>query len=547
MNKHERHGTDTTWNAVTLIGLGTILALFVAHVVYLNCVVEDAYITFRYARNLTTGLGLVWNAGERPVEGYTNLLWVLVSAAAMRLNLDVPRFAQIAGTLCGAATIVLTYAAGRRLAAWPRPLAIVPALMLAVSGPFATWAGSGMETVLFGSLVLTGVVAFASYWQGGGLRWLVFMSLALLAAALTRPEGAMVFALLMGASLALSVGEFRRRMTDHAVSALCWGVPFALYFVWRYSYFGYLLPNTFYAKTTGGLDQILRGALTTAQFAWQFLGPLLPWALVAFWETGIPRVGPLRAAEAVARLRRHALIVACVIVSLVYTLYIVAVGNDYMAMHRFFVPVLPLIYLAASAPLALLLPRMATDGSRIAAVVTLVVLAATATLFHSTPLERHFVAESRYQHGNYEGVQTARWHVSRLSLIGRFFSEHRRSQEESLATNAIGVIGYLADFSVLDFHGLVDVHIARAPIQQHQRSALTGHQREDYPYLLAKKPTYIMFGRELTRNPDDIERFAPPEAWRLAQRDYVVRSVWLDDTVNHQAGYFTFMERRDRQ
>ena len=37
---------------------------------------DDAFISFRYARNLLEGNGLVWNPGER-VEGYSNFLWVL--------------------------------------------------------------------------------------------------------------------------------------------------------------------------------------------------------------------------------------------------------------------------------------------------------------------------------------------------------------------------------------------------------------------------------------------------------------------------------------
>jgi len=41
---------------------------------------DDAFICFRYARNLIEGHGLVWNRGER-VEGYTQLAWVLEIAA----------------------------------------------------------------------------------------------------------------------------------------------------------------------------------------------------------------------------------------------------------------------------------------------------------------------------------------------------------------------------------------------------------------------------------------------------------------------------------
>src|SRR5262245_8647033 len=43
---------------------------------------DDAMISMRYARNLAEGHGLVWNAGQPPVEGYTNFLWTIVMALA---------------------------------------------------------------------------------------------------------------------------------------------------------------------------------------------------------------------------------------------------------------------------------------------------------------------------------------------------------------------------------------------------------------------------------------------------------------------------------
>ena len=52
---------------------------------------DDAMISMRYARNFVQGHGLVWNAGERPVEGYTNPLWVLLMAAIHALPLPVSK------------------------------------------------------------------------------------------------------------------------------------------------------------------------------------------------------------------------------------------------------------------------------------------------------------------------------------------------------------------------------------------------------------------------------------------------------------------------
>ena len=177
-------------------------------------------------------------------------------------------------------------------------------------------------------------------------------------------------------------------------------------------------------------------------------------------------------------------------------------------------------------------------------VAALVLVSILATLVHSTRAEKHLFVKPSQQHGNFQGVRIERWHVARLSLIGRFFRDHRRSPDESLATSAIGAIGYYSDMTMLDFHGLVDRHIARTAVPDIKRMGRAGHQKTDFPYLFAKSPTYIMLTRELTPEPADLRRFAPPGVWDLVAGNYGPRSVWLTDTVNGEAGYFTFLVRR---
>ena len=71
--------------AAMLVGLsayGLLVARF-------NFVCDDAFISFRYARNLADGLGLRYNLGvEPPVEGYSNFLWVLLMMIARGVQLS---------------------------------------------------------------------------------------------------------------------------------------------------------------------------------------------------------------------------------------------------------------------------------------------------------------------------------------------------------------------------------------------------------------------------------------------------------------------------
>ena len=51
-------------------------------------VFDDAFISYRYARNLAFGEGIRWNVGEAPTEGYTNFLLVLLLAPFQKLGAD---------------------------------------------------------------------------------------------------------------------------------------------------------------------------------------------------------------------------------------------------------------------------------------------------------------------------------------------------------------------------------------------------------------------------------------------------------------------------
>ena len=143
--------------------VAAIACAFFLHVVYLNCVAEDAFIALRYAANLAHGHGLVWNPGAPPGRGVRpDFLWVLLSAAAIALGLPAVAFAQFMSVAAGAAVLVLTYRIGRAVIGWPPAVALVPAGLLAVSGPFATWSSSAMESTLFTLLILLSAAGMAS-------------------------------------------------------------------------------------------------------------------------------------------------------------------------------------------------------------------------------------------------------------------------------------------------------------------------------------------------------------------------------------------------
>src|SRR5689334_20676260 len=84
-------GARTNVALAVLLSLG---AFALVRVIERAWTCDDAFICYRYAKNLIEGRGLVFNAGER-VEGYTNPLFTLGLAAAIALGAE-PRVASMA-------------------------------------------------------------------------------------------------------------------------------------------------------------------------------------------------------------------------------------------------------------------------------------------------------------------------------------------------------------------------------------------------------------------------------------------------------------------
>jgi hypothetical protein len=497
-----------------LVALLVVTTAFVAHAVYLAVVAEDAFISFRYATHLAEGHGLVWNLGEAPVEGYTNFLWVILCAGAIALGRDVTFFAQVAGVFAGVLTIIYAWKFGRRVMRLGPAAALVPCALLALSGPFATWASSGMETILF-ALAITAASYHASMFaldrRAGEMG---SASAFLLLATLTRPEGLLVAVVVL--ALALRGGRGRYLLPVLALYA----VPVAIYWAWRVGYFGDWLPNTYYAKVSGIPLRPLWGMVYAGAFVLYYVVPV---ALVALL---VPRERP-----------RNPGTVLCLSLLVVYTAYVAWVGGDYMAMYRFFAPVVPLMYLLVGRAATLAWSR------RRSVTFALVTIGAVITFVHSTPIDRKLFRKPPRQHGHYSGVQTERWHSARLTLLGNYFRSVA-DDDASLATDAIGAVSYYSRLPVFGFHGLVDRRIARSTAGSRAGLGLPGHEKGDLLYIFTRNPKFIMFSRLFTDEalggyPDNLE----PEVEAVLRRSYQPLSVWLDDPDNGESGYFTYYAR----
>jgi len=425
---------------------------------------DDAFISFRYAQNLVAGHGLVYNVGER-VEGYTNFLWTMLAAAGLWSGADIIFLAYISNILIGLAILFLSYwIASRQLGS---PWALLAALFVSTSQSLLVYTGrgSGLETGLFTLLVLAAggcaLHAETRRWYG------VLFALA----TLTRPEGILLMALtVMYQCLTLPQKQSNRLarivanlklLAPIIASYLIIFVPF---FIWRLSYYGELLPNTFYAKTGGGLRQIPRGLGYTGRFLLSLGGPfalLSIAALVRDWRATL------------ASWRGYVLVMIAA-----YTLYIIVIGGDHFPGDRFFVPLVPWFALMMADGIAQLYAGW-RERLRLAAPIA---LSAILLLYTGNALFRGADFEIVIK-GDDESLGIWR-------ELGWWFSDHARP-DESIAAMGAGAIAFYSDRTTIDLLGLNDKHIAR--VQSDTIGAGTaGHEKRDPAYVLnVRKPTYI--------------------------------------------------------
>jgi len=194
--------------------------------------IDDAFITFRYARNLVGGYGFVFNAGQQ-VLGTTTPLYamLLASVAWVTRSGNYPWLALVINAMADAATCVFLAALGERLTG-RRLVGLGAALLWAIAPMSVTFAIGGMETSVFILLL----VATAYLYVTGHTRWAAVAAGLLL---LTRPDGILLMAPIM---IDLLVRRLRQRQFPCAEALLLAGtvLPWTLFAL---AYFGSPIPH----------------------------------------------------------------------------------------------------------------------------------------------------------------------------------------------------------------------------------------------------------------------------------------------------------------
>ncbi len=524
-------------------------ALLCAHSLAFNFVTDDAFISFVYAKNLVQHGALVFNPGER-VEGYTNFLWTLLLAAGMAVRVAPELSSRVLGTLCAALTLVVVARALRRLrgAAAPSSLwDVLPALILAGIPGYACWSSGGLETQLFTLLCTLGATTYLQAHLTAAPAGLGRAGLLLGLAALTRPEGYLLFGLL---GLHRLLGKLRDGVTlrqrlvptgaelRYVLYFLLLAVPHLL---WRRSYYGYWVPNTFYIKSSGGAAAWSQGLYYLLAFARDlklFVLPLL-------WVAGLGR-----RLEAEAQRRYLAVGAVTYLWTAAFLLYVVSVGGDFMGLYRFVLPIVPLNVLCGALGLWRLAtgaPAVTSSSSSPAAAAPRLArglgLGLTALLLVLHAVNAYFVDRHALSFiGADRGIDTPgylRYYTNDRAAIGKWLGQNVQPDDYQVVGGA-GAQVYYAGIRALDSFGLSDAYVAHkvAPV-----STRPGHQKfAPLDYVLAQHPTILTYN--VYRILDAPYQPSPAEVamWRGYGFHYV--SVQIPGLSKP---WYSFLKRLDRR
>ena len=429
---------------------------------------DDSYITLRTVDNWRHGHGLTWNVDER-VQAYTHPLWMLVSTGLVSLTNEyylTLLLGQIALTL-GAVYLVV-----KRLLTSDRQR-ILFLLTLIMSVSFIEYATSGLENALSYFLIIWFATTLFEHKTDQSVTKLCLIgSLAVLNR----------FDLLLMVAPALAILLWPRRRQKQTWRQIIIGTsPLLVWLAFSLFYYGFFVPNTALAKLNTGipaLTLIKQGLLyylnVISQDPLTLIVIIFGFALAIRNRAEQPRAAWLSLG------------------GILYLLYVVKIGGDYMS-GRFFA--LPLLLAAA-----LMWREQALGRSEIALQATAIILigclAATPNVISNRnygqgdtaqAVDGAFVVNERFFYYPDTGLIT--YKIGQPAIRSGFYQEGERFKagpNRVVIFPTIGFAGFTAgpDIHIVDQYALSEPLLARLPIMKSDLSPAgwrIGHFKREIP------------------------------------------------------------------
>jgi len=448
---------------IILIAAGTFYLAFILGTSFMVkgeryfTLVDDAMISMRYAKHLAQGHGLVWNIGEKPVEGFTNLGWTLLMSlfhlfpfAASKISLAV----MFTSLMILLANIIVVYKIAGTLLPNSEYTPILAASITAFYFPLVFWSLRGMEVGLL--TLLVNYALLLSFRKSNS----VFTGMVLAIALLVRVDA------LISATLIVLYLFIKDKRTA-VMPAILMIITTLTIFWFQKIYFGDFLPTTYYQKLTGYTiwERVQHGILVFNQYATRDTLMLFLFSLAALFFY-----------------KQHGdqellLLLGIFLAQCVYSIY---VGGDYAepetnAANRFITQGMPVLIILFSVMTSRVLMDL-TDAhetvlsnSRVnpAIVLSLVVL----LIISGEPWISYAI----------DNAPLLKADIRRVKL-GVHIAE-TTSPEVVIAVHAAGQIPYYSERRTIDLLGLNDPIVAKGP---GNGAFYPGHNKWNYEYSIGQ-------------------------------------------------------------
>ncbi len=260
--------------------LASATGVFVAtHIHWPIVQMEDASMLLRYSQNFARGHGIVWNVGDHPVEGATDFLYmIVVGLVSMVTKANVRTAAALVLFVSQMISVAVLYLGLRRIYGSPMLVAAGFAAMLGM-GIGYHYVDTGFSPPFFALFALATWYVGMCCVREKGVTWRRAIGFGVLGliTGMIRPDGVILAGLMLCSTL-YGVRAKRSRLVGSFGAILC--IFGGAYFLWRWRYFGYPLPNPFYIKHQSSPQ--MAALKVSSRLVVEMLLPILPLVGFAF-------------------------------------------------------------------------------------------------------------------------------------------------------------------------------------------------------------------------------------------------------------------------
>lgn len=445
-------------HVLSWVALGTIVILYLVEVFHSAWACDDAYITYRTIDNFVNGLGLTWNPGFR-VQTYTHPLWMFLGSAVYFFSHDA-FFTMLALCIAFSMLTALTVP----LIAGAPAIGLLAILVLALSKSFVDYSTSGLENPLSHFLI---AIFFWVYFRKPNMTKRTVI-LSLIAAFILTNRLDLGLVILP----ALIFHVVRQRSKQAYLDAAFGLAPIAIWMLFSLVYYGFFFPNTAAAKLNTGLDKLdlWRQGLAYVKSTFIIdpltaLTILLGMILPVWWSRSL----------------KHTMFSLGI---LLYVLYVVSFGGDFMAGRFFSVPLLSSVCILSCTT-----PKLPNGGIALICVAILLL----GIYPERSPLRFLEKLERLNDHDKIEDERAFYMACASLRalddkreipdcLLAKKGRKARTYAKKIVIKGSVGFYGFFAgpNIHIIDRFALADPLLARLPMAQYDNWRI-GHFRRNIP------------------------------------------------------------------